>query len=101
VGLIPYLSGVAILPLTFNIINMTEVKKGFSLIVHEHELIGSKVSNKEYGIGYIRAIETFPCGLAESRYIIEITENTNKPILKSLFPDNKMAFWKREFTIIT
>jgi|TARA_R110000803_G_scaffold133748_2_gene200905 hypothetical protein len=78
-----------------------EVKKGFSVIIHEHKLIGRKVSNKEYGIGYIRAIETFPHSSTESRYIIEIIDNTGKPILKSLFPDNKMAFWKREFELLT
>ena len=92
-----------------------KVKKGWPVIVEEQnnlseanggvrdtrlDLIGKRVFNKEYGFGYIRAVELFPGTTTEERYIIEITDNIYKPILKSLFPDNKMGFWKREFKIL-
>ena len=64
------------------------------------KLFGKKVNVPEYGKGKIVAIEVFKEYWAEQRYLIEITENTAKPILKSMFPDNIMAFWLKDFTII-
>jgi hypothetical protein len=64
------------------------------------EKIGSKVNVPEYGTGVIVAFEVFKEHWAETRYLIEITDNTAKPILKSLFPDNRMAFWMKDFTFI-
>ena len=90
-----------------------DVKKGHSIIIEKQDnysennggvrdirldRIGEMVSVPEYGEGIIRGVEIFPGTTSEERYIIEITENYAKPILKSLFPDNKMAFWNREFT---
>lgn len=62
--------------------------------------INQKVDVPEYGEGVIVAFEVFKESWAEQRYMIKITNNTAKPILKSLFPDDTMAFWRREFTII-
>jgi hypothetical protein len=91
-----------------------DVKNGFSIIIEEQDnysennggvrdtrldLIGKRIYNSEYGYGYIRGVELFK-GSNLSRYIVEITENINKPILKSLFPDNKMGFNGHELKII-
>jgi len=62
--------------------------------------IDKTVSVPEYGIGIITGVELFPGTQSECRFIIEITENTAKPVLLSMFPDSKMAFHKREFKII-
>lgn len=90
------------------------IKHGFSIIIEEQDhhsenhggvrdtrldLIGKRVYNSEYGYGYIRGVELFK-GSNLSRYIVEITENTKTPILKSLFPDNKLAFNGHELKII-
>jgi hypothetical protein len=90
------------------------VKNGFSIIIEEQDnyaennggvrdtrldLIGKRVYNKEYGYGYIRGVELFK-GSHLSRYFVEITENIGKPILTSLFPDNKMGFNGHELKII-
>ncbi len=92
------------------------VKKGFSIIIEEQDnysennggvrdtrldYIGKRIYNSEYGYGYVRGVELFNTwnqGLC--RYIVEITENIHKPILKSLFPDNKMAFNLEEIKFI-
>ena len=99
---------------TFTIERKT-VKRGWPLIVEEQDNysennggvrdtrlddIGKKVLVSEYGYGYIRGLEMFPGTSTEPRYIIEITDNIYKPVLKSLFPDNKLAFWKREFNLV-
>lgn len=90
------------------------VKKGFSIIIEEQDhytennggvrdtrldLIGKRVYNKEYGYGYIRGVELFK-GSNLYRYVVEISKNINKQILKSLFPDNKMGFDGHELKIV-
>ena len=63
-------------------------------------LFGKKVNVPEYGTGVIVSVEVFKEYWGTHRFLIEITDNTAKPILKSMFPDNIMAFWDREFTVI-
>ena len=93
----------------------SEVKNGHFIMVYEQnnisegnggvrdirlDLIGSEVQT-EHGIGTIKAVELSPTTFNISeRYLIEITNNNGKEILKPLFPDNKMCYQRREFTLI-
>ena len=91
----------------------SDIKHGHTIMVYEQnnisennggvrdtrlDLIGSKVTT-EHGNGVVIGVELAPTtNYFTERYFIEITNNTGKPILKSLFPDNKLCYWKREIT---
>ena len=91
-----------------------DIKPGFGVMVYEQnnisennggvrdtrlDLIGEKVV-VEHGEGVIVAVELFPTtrSVTSERYLIKITNNTGKEILKSLFPKNELCYWKREIT---
>ena len=82
---------------------METVKTGYSIITETYsgELtlspIGRRVYVPEYGFGFVKNLEVFPCGSTSTRFGIVITDEINKIVLKSLFPDNLMYFWSREF----
>lgn len=91
----------------------SDVKHGHTIMVYEQnyisennggvrdtrlDLIGSNVTT-EHGNGVIVGVELAPTtNDFTERYLIEITDNNGKPILKLLFPDNKLCYWKREIT---
>jgi len=90
-----------------------KVKNGHTIMVYEQnnisennggvrderlDLIGEFVTT-EHGSGVIIAVELAPTtNITTERYLIEITNNSGREILKSLFPDNKLAYWMREIT---
>lgn len=87
------------------------VKNGYTILVYEQnnisenngglrdgrlDLIGEEVET-EHGLGTIVAVELAPTTLYfTARYIVEITDNYGIEILKSLFPDNRLAYYKKE-----
>ena len=94
--------------------NYSEVKYGHSVMVYKQnnisennggirdarlDLIGSEV-NTLHGAGVIIAVELFPTTPVNlARYLIEIKDNSGEEILKSLFPDNRLCYFRKEFTI--
>lgn len=73
-------------------------KKGHPVYItdkKESDLIGREVK-VEHGTGKIVSIETFPLSKTDNRYGIKIEDNSGKPFLKSLFPDNVLYYWIRE-----
>ena len=54
----------------------------------------NKKCETEHGVGYVCGFD-LPRSRAW-RFMIKITDNTKKPILKSLFPDNILGYWVKE-----
>lgn len=79
---------------------MKDIKNGHSKIIRDKNLnsmIGEEVT-VGHGEGYIIGVEYFKKGrwsdiqYYAGRYVIKVTNNIGKPILKSLFPNNELCY---------
>jgi len=91
-----------------------DIKNGHSVMVYEQNNLSEanggvkdkrldnigKTVEVEHGTGKIVAVELFPTSFKSNafRYLVEITNNHGKEVLKSLFPNNRLCYWADEIT---